>query len=147
MTEEMWLRWAKDTHQAAWVLTVELLKHPHALPLPCGTMQLSVHMMTKCMVEKWETERNGSRAVGGGRTEDRRARRSGLMLVAWLAHKTRVTSRPGLLLTTISGSAIVEVCVSVHGSRCCQGHGDAWGVGHHLWPLWCPWVMPPPGPC
>ena len=77
----------------------------------------------------------------------KRGRRNGLMRVAGLPSRTRVMSEPGLLPTAISGSATARVYIDVHDPCFHQGHRDTQSVDYHLWPLWYPWAMPPPGPC
>lgn len=83
--------------------------------------------------ETGEKERqNGWRAVERGVPV-----RKGLMLATHLPPGSRVMSWP----MAIFGSVTAGVYVDISDPCCHQGHRDAWGVGQHLSPFWCPRLM------
>lgn len=94
-----------------------------------------------------KVRKNSLCAVARGSSEDASVARNGLLLLVCMPPRSRVTSGPRLLSMAVSGSPTVKIYVDFYDLCCHQGRGDARGVGCHWCPLWCPWTVPPPGPC
>lgn len=88
--------------------------------------------------ETGEKEKQSSSwVVVRNRSEETKVMKNGLVLVACVPSKTRVTFRPGLLPRAIPGLVILlESVLTSMTHVATKGRGDAWGQSRYLWPFW-----------
>lgn len=101
MVMETQPRWVNDTHRPPWVLTSALTEDIHQ-PTQCHYHE------QKYVVEKRETKRSAVVHAQRGKAEEARVVRNRLMRADCLPPRARVTSGPKLLLSTVSGSVVLQ---------------------------------------